>query len=166
MYTIYWPSVIPGSGVIQFFTDSTSLVARHTRLVPQYTRLVPLNLTNKNQSPGNYQIRVPSRQYAHRCVQNFGANNFGFRPKMDISGFQFFCMCCPTKINLELYRRRPQTYYPIACGLPATVPGCVARADFAAFEFLGDLGGGSTSSSLVAAAASQKSLESMKGIKA
>ena len=43
MYTIYWPSVIPGRGGIQFFYRSTRLVSQNTRLVPQNTRLVSQN---------------------------------------------------------------------------------------------------------------------------
>ena len=42
MYTIYWPSVIPGRGVIQFFTDSTRLVPDNIRLASLYIRLASL----------------------------------------------------------------------------------------------------------------------------
>ena len=38
----------------------------------------------KNESPEKYKIRAPTCQYTRRCVQNSGANIFGFHPKVDI----------------------------------------------------------------------------------
>ena len=41
----------------------------------------------KIESPGHCHLRVPTRRYGYQNVQNFGANNFGFRPKVDIPEF-------------------------------------------------------------------------------
>merc|ERR1712005_102614 len=41
----------------------------------------------KIESPGNCHLRVPTRRYGYQNVQNFGANNFGFHPKVDILDF-------------------------------------------------------------------------------
>ena len=49
--------------------------------MPEKTEMaIPGNL-GKNESPGNCHLRVPTRRYGYQNVQNFGANNFGFRPQ-------------------------------------------------------------------------------------
>ena len=40
------------------------------------------------ESPGNCHLRVPTIRYGYQNVQNFDANNFGFRPKVDILDFR------------------------------------------------------------------------------
>ena len=58
----------------------------------------PATFWQKHESPGNYQIRVPTRRYTHRFVQNPGANNVGFHAQ---NGLCFFCSegWGPTEIN-------------------------------------------------------------------